>query len=68
MSRKTEKKTHFTGKKVVLVGPIVSDKGETWHISVDGQRRSVSTSYASSAVMNEAMTLYSSALKRLADR
>ena len=45
-----------------------SDGKEAWHVVRDGQRRTIYTSTTSAAAMDDAMLLFSGALKRLATR
>ena len=58
-----------TSAKSARREPIAADGRERWHIVfVDGRYRTIATSVTSSQVMNEAMDVYSDALKRLANR
>jgi hypothetical protein len=41
---------------------------EVWRVPIDGQMKTVVTSSSSLTVMDQAVAIYSKALKRLADR
>ena len=54
--------------KEVRRAPDTADGREKWYVSTDGRMRIVTTSVTSSQAINEAMEMYSDALRRLAKR
>jgi len=54
--------------KEIRPAPSTSDGREKWYVSADGRVRTVTTSVTSLQAMNEAMEMYSDALRRLAKR
>jgi hypothetical protein len=58
-----------TQKNATVVVEKVARKGrEQWRVASGGEIKSITTRSASTRAMDEAMVIYSSALKRLANR
>ena len=54
--------------KDVRRAPDTIDGREKWYVSSAGRKRTITTSVTSSRAINEAVEIYSDALKRLAKR
>ena len=65
---KTSKRPETATLKEVRRAPDTADGREKWYVSTAGRMRTVTTSVTSSQAINEAMEVYSDALKRLAKR
>jgi hypothetical protein len=51
-----------------VVGKLTSKGQEVWRVASDGKIKSITTRSSSTAAMDEAVIIYSDALKRLANR
>jgi hypothetical protein len=61
-------KPSAVGRKAAVSSGGVKRGREVWHVTYDGRRRTLETSSTSVTVMNDAMDIYSGALKRLAKK
>jgi hypothetical protein len=58
-----------TGSSVLVEKAVRTANGtEVWHVRVDGQNLSLTTSNSSASIMDDAVKIYSPALERLAKR